>query len=87
MPHSIEGTRLKHGVSCDLCAAPGLRFARKAMVGLDVTFTLLSSKVNPNLMSENIVKMSKIIFGDSLFTGCRVVTRTYLDVPTYRLAC
>jgi len=37
-------------------------------------------------VSENIIKVSKIIFGDSLFTGYGVVSGTFLDVPPYRWA-
>jgi len=46
-------------------------------MGLDITFTLVSTKVNPNLVSENIIKVSQIIFGDSRFTGSGVVTCKY----------
>ena len=60
-------------MSCDLCAVPDIRFARKATMDLDITFTLVLTKVNPNLVSENIIKVSKIIFGDSLFTGSGVI--------------
>ena len=54
------------GCHATLCAAPDLRFAREATMGLEITFTLVSTKVNPNLVSENIIKVFKIIFGDCL---------------------
>ena len=52
-----------------MCDAPGLRYARKAMMGVYITFTLLSSKVNQNLVSENVIRVSKIIFRDIMFGG------------------